>query len=124
LAKKYAKEIQQERERLRKVVEVAQDAKVSEIAQKDIMSKADRMEFLTKTAKGEIKVKKPFVVSGKIMEYPSEPDHSDRLKAIAELNKMEGDYAPTKTDITSKGEAINSDPFKMIRENSGITDKK
>ena len=104
LCKKYAIEIQQERERLKKVVEVAQDKKVAEIAQKDIMSKAERMELLTKIAKGEIKVKRPFVIGGKIMEYPSEPDHNDRIKAAAELSKMEGDYAPTKQEVNHSGE--------------------
>lgn len=106
LAKKYAKEIQQERERLRKVVEVAQDKKVAEIAQKDIMSKVERLEYLTKIAKGEVKIKKPFVIAGKIMEYPSEPDHSDRMKAISELNKMEGDYSPIKTEIKTTSPII------------------
>lgn len=103
LAKKYANEIQQERERTRKVIEAAQDSKVAEIAKKDIMSKADRMEFLTKVANGEVKVKRPFVIGGKIMEYPSEPDHTERMKAIAELNKMEGDYAPTKNETNITG---------------------
>jgi hypothetical protein len=57
------------------------------------------MEMLSKIAKGEVKIKKPFVIAGKIMEYPSEPDHNDRTKAIAELNKMDGSYAATKTDL-------------------------
>jgi hypothetical protein len=47
---------------------------------------------LSKIANGEVKVKKPFVIGGKIMEYPSEPDHNDKIKAIAELNKMDGSY--------------------------------
>ena len=48
----------------------------------------------------------------------------DKLRALENICKHISFYAPTKTDITSKGEAINTDPFKMIRENSGITDKK
>ena len=44
----------------------------------------------------EVKTKQPFVVGGKIMEYPAEPSLTDKLKALAELNKMDGDYAPTK----------------------------
>ena len=67
-----------------------------------VMSKRERLEYLTQIAKGEIKVKKPFVIGGKIMEYPSEPDFSDRKNAIAELNKMEGDYAPQKVAQTDK----------------------
>lgn len=64
----------------------------------NIMSANDRKVYLTKVLNGEIKIKKPFAIGGKIMEYPSEPDHADRLKALAELNKMEGEYAPTKTE--------------------------
>ena len=108
LAKKYALLINEERERLRKVVEAANDSKVSEIAQMNIMGKAERMELLTKMAKGELKIKTPFVIAGKIMEYPAEPTASDRRAAIAELNKMAGDYAPAKQDITTNGKEIRS----------------
>jgi hypothetical protein len=100
LAKKYALLINEERERLRKVVEAANDSKVSEIAQMNIMGKAERMELLTKMAKGELKIKTPFVIAGKIMEYPAEPTASDRRAAIAELNKMAGDYAPAQLNTT------------------------
>lgn len=104
LAKKYALLINEERERLRKVVEAANDSKVSEIAQMNIMGKAERMELLTKMAKGELKIKTPFVIAGKIMEYPAEPTASDRRAAIAELNKMAGDYAPAKSEVKVVGE--------------------
>ena len=67
-----------------------------------IMTANERKEWLTKLINGEMKAKRPFVIGGKIMEYPSEPDHADRLKAIAELNKMDGDYAPAKVDLTGK----------------------
>ena len=100
LAKKYAVLINEERERLRKVVEAANDSKVSEIAQMNIMGKAERMELLTKMAKGQLKIKTPVVIAGKIMEYPAEPTASDRRAAIAELNKMSGDYAPAKSVVT------------------------
>lgn len=110
LAKKYAELIAQERERLRKVVEAANDSKVSEIAQKRIMSAAERMEWLTKLVDGTIKAKRPFVVGGKIMEYPEEPSHSDRVKALAELNKMDGSYAPTQVNQQNTG------IIKVIRE--------
>jgi hypothetical protein len=60
---------------------------------------AERIDLLAKIATGEIKIKKPFVISGKIMEYPAEPDHNDRTKAIAELNKMDGSYAAQKLEV-------------------------
>jgi hypothetical protein len=37
------------------------------------------------------------------LEYPSEPDHTDIKNAIAELNKMQGDYAPTKINQENTG---------------------
>lgn len=100
LAKKYANEINQERERLKKVVEAAQYGKVSDIAEKRIMDSVERMEWLSKLADGSIKAVRPIVVGGELVEYSEEPSHSDRIKAIAELNKMDGSYAPTKTEST------------------------
>lgn len=100
LAKKYSNEIQIERERVGKVIEAAKDKLASDIAIMNIMSKTERMEYLSKMARGEVKVKKPFVIAGKIMEYPADPDHAERRAAIAELNKMAGDYAATKTETT------------------------
>ena len=102
LAKKYADLIAKERDILKAIVEDAKNKTVAEIAQMNIMTSAERMEFLTKMAKGEVKVKQPFVIGGKIMEYPSEPTFAERRAAIAELNKMDGSYAPmqTKADIT------------------------
>ena len=108
LAKRYAAQIQTERERVGKVIEAAKDKLASDIAVKNIMSKTKRMEYLSKMARGEVKVKKPFVIAGKIMEYPADPDHSERRAAIAELNKMAGDYAATKQDITTNGKEIRS----------------
>lgn len=71
-----------------------------EARKKAIMTSDERKELLTKIANGELKIKKPFVIAGKIMEYSSEPDHADRMKAAAELNRMEGDYAPAKVLTT------------------------
>lgn len=104
LAKRYAKEIQEHKQLVRDAINNATSTAITEMAEKNILSTAERMEMLSKIAKGEVKIKKPFVIAGKIMEYPSEPDHNDRTKAIAELNKMDGSYAATKTDITVKQE--------------------
>jgi hypothetical protein len=108
LAKKYANLIAEQRDNLKKVVEEAQKDKVAEIAQMNILTSAQRMEILSNIAQGKLKVKKPFVIGGKVLEYPSEPDHTDIKNAIAELNKMQGDYAPTKQDITTKGKEIRT----------------
>jgi hypothetical protein len=74
--------------------------KAKEEEKNNILTAEQKKEILRKIALGEIKVKKPFVIAGKIMEYPAEPDHTDRKNAIAELNKMEGDYAAQKQDVT------------------------
>lgn len=83
-------------------------AKEVEARKSAIMTSIERQELLTLIVRGEIKAKRPFVIGGKIMEYPEEPNHSDRIKALAELNKMGGDYAPSKTDITSDGKPIQA----------------
>jgi hypothetical protein len=102
LAKKYAKEIETEKNKAAAIVEAATIEAIAETAKNGIKSLAERMELLSQIMDGKIKIKKPFVIAGKIMEYPSEPDHNDRIKAIAELNKMDGSYAPTKqqTELT------------------------
>jgi hypothetical protein len=108
LAKRYAKEIQEHKQLVKQAINNATSTAITEMAEKNILSTAERMEMLSKIAKGEVKIKKPFVIAGKIMEYPSEPDHNDRTKAIAELNKMDGSYAATKTDLTTNGKEIRS----------------
>lgn len=73
---------------------------------KAILSKHERQEILTQIAKGEIPLVKHIVCDGVIHEVDVVPAWADRRAAIAELNKMEGDYAPVKKDITSGGEPI------------------
>lgn len=80
--------------------------KIDELESK-IMTAVERKIWLTKMVSGEIKAKKPFVIAGKIMEYQEDPNHSDRVRALAELNKMDGDYAPVKQDINITGTKIS-----------------
>lgn len=75
-------------------------------ALKRILSKDERMEILTQIAKGEIPLVKHIVCDGIIQEREVVPSWKDRRDAVAELNKMEGDYAPIKKDITSGGEPL------------------
>lgn len=72
---------------------------------KAILSKHERQELLSKLATGEIRSWREVVTeSGVIkLEYYSA---SEAKQNIAELNKMDGDYAPVKKDITSGGEPI------------------
>jgi hypothetical protein len=90
---------------IKKELEAIDKAAAIEARKKAIMTADERKEYLTKIINGEVKFKKPFFVKGKIMEYPAEPDVADRMKAISELNKMEGDYA--ETAIRLKGDALS-----------------
>lgn len=72
-----------------------------EAAKGAIMSKAERQSILTQIARGELSVKKSIAIGGIGIEVVNVyPDFSDIKSAVAELNKMEGDYAPTKTALT------------------------
>lgn len=110
LAKKYAVEIQKAKNKAAAIVEAATNKAIAQTAKNGIKSTAERMALLSDIMEGKIKIKKPFVIAGKIMEYPSEPDHNDRIKAIAELNKMDGSYAPTKTAQTN----VNGEDAKIF----------
>ena len=63
-------------------------------------------------------------VEGKMFSLIENEDVASTLFYLKTKGKKRGYIERSETDITSKGEAINTDPFKMIRENSGITDKK
>ena len=67
-----------------------------------IMSVIERKERLTEIAKEEI------------LNNQGIPMRQSNIFAIAELNKMEGVYAPTKTDITSGGKRILPTPVFQI----------
>lgn len=99
LAKKYAVLIEQEKEKLKSILDQARNNTVAQIAEMQIMTVAERMEVLSKIARGEIPLKKPMVCDGLIHEIDVVPDWMDRKNAIAELNKMDGSYAPAKQDV-------------------------
>ena len=71
-----------------------------------IMDKEERMEVLTKIARGQLTYHKEVATKDGPVEIIAKPDFVDRKAAIAELNKMDGDYAPVKKDITSNGAPI------------------
>lgn len=85
-----------------KLVDIDTQAAI-DARKKEIVAIEERKELLSNIATGKIKVKRPFVIGGKIMEYPEEPSHSDRIKALAELNKMDGSYQPQKIDAEISG---------------------
>ena len=101
LAKKYANEIQQERERTRKVIEEAHDIKDVQNALNKVLTQAQVDAELSEIITGNGVVEKIVVVAGKIQVIKScKPDHADKLRAIDIYNKRFGSNAPTKTDTT------------------------
>jgi len=80
--------------------EKAMTMQIHENAASDVkhayLSKIERLELLSKIATGQITVKKTFFYEGQVIEHECYPDHADRIKAIAEMNKMDGSYTPEK----------------------------
>ena len=68
---------------------------------KAILNKDERMEILTRIASGEITMKKEVATRLGIEILNVEPDFSERRAAIAEINKMDGEYMPQKKEISS-----------------------
>lgn len=83
---------------------------------KAILSKHERQELLSKLATGEIKSWREVITERGVvtLEYYSA---SEAKQNIAELNKMDGDYAPVKKDITSGGEKLAAPTFEIILDN-------
>lgn len=94
-------------------------AKKVEAIELDIMSAIERKHILTQIARGQIPLKKPMVVDKVIQEVEVVPDWMDRKLAIAELNKMDGEYAPIKNS------SVNPDgtPIEPIKEQTIIVYK-
>jgi hypothetical protein len=89
-----------------------------------IMGKLERMEILSQIARGEIPLTKPMVVGGgmysQIELVPVVPSWQDRKVAIAELNKMDGEYAPIRKDITTGGEQLPAPVFNIILDDGEL----
>lgn len=102
----------------------AQEVRVEAIknrAENAIMSKEERMELLTKIARGEIEFLKEVPSKFGPQEITARPDFNERRAAMQELNKMEGDYAPLKKDITTNGESIAPPPiFNIVLEDGEL----
>jgi len=67
---------------------------------KAILNKDERMEILTKIASGEITMIKEVAGRQGIELLNVTPDFAERRAAIAELNKMDGEYAPQRKELT------------------------
>jgi hypothetical protein len=65
-----------------------------------ILTVLERKAYLTQIVKGEVEVPLPMQIRGEVITVPTKANVRERIVAIAELNKMEGDYAATKAEIT------------------------
>ena len=107
-------EIQAELMRREEILEKVVTQKAGRKAQKEVgevMTKLERMSYLTKIVKGELLIRRDrFFFDGKRGEVVSQqveelPGHKDRIAAINELNKMDGSHQ-TNIDITSGGKSL------------------
>ena len=80
----------------------------------EIMDKNERMRVLTQMANGTLQVQRNVVTKDGVLTVLALPDYADRKAAIAELNKMDGEYAPVRKDITSGGEKLPPVNFQII----------
>lgn len=80
---------------LSKLADESIDIEVTK-AKKGILSKIEKQKILSDIAKG-------------IKSSKKDPDYTygDKIKAIAELNKMDGDYAPNKTEHSGNITTLN-----------------
>jgi len=67
-----------------------------------ILTVLDRQEILAKIALGELEIEQEVATATGVHTVKNKPNFNDRKAAIAELNKMDGSYAPAKTETTLK----------------------
>jgi len=106
-----------------KAKEAVNEVKVEAIknrASKGFLSREERIEILSQIARGDISYKMEVVTKIGIQKIKAWPSFSDRKGAVSEINKMEGDYAPIKKDITSGGEAIAAPVFNIVMDNGEL----
>lgn len=101
---------QEATERTKKALEGVRIAEEKKALKKAIMGKHERMEILTKIARQELLFEKEVPSKGGAMLLNAIPDYTDIKAAIAELNKMDGEYAPIRKDITTEDKS----PKKII----------
>lgn len=102
LAKKYANEIESARKVNSEIAEAAKVKAITDNVTAQILSASQRMDYLTGVINGKKTIPKIIVVDGSSVEIQVQANHIERIKAIAELNKMDGSYAPAKINITDK----------------------
>jgi phage terminase small subunit len=95
--KSYISELQLEN---KKIIAMANEKASQQIANGSIADAAERMQMLTKILRGELSIEEEVTTPSGIVTLIVKPSFGERRAAIAELNKMGGDYAPAKTETT------------------------
>lgn len=105
------KEIARLRNMARKIVEKARQHAENKVQITNVMDRLERMQVLSQIGRGEIPLKKYIVCDGEIQEKDVVPEWMDRRAAIAELNKMDGNYAPEKSEVNLVQQLLTNDPL-------------
>jgi len=71
-----------------------------------IIDKFERMQILSAMADGSLQVPRNVVTREGVITLEAFPDYTDRKAAIAELNKMDGEYAPIKKETKHSGDMV------------------
>lgn len=69
-----------------------------------IMAKEERMLILSQIARAELQLPREVLSADGIQTLNVVPDYTERKAAIAELNKMDGEYAPIKKENKHSGD--------------------
>ena len=107
---KYISELQAEN---KKIVDLANQKAADVIVEGSIANANERMIYLSKLLRGEITITQVTASGGKLVEVSEVTIFSERIKAIAELNKMVGDYAPTQVRQEVKIEDANKTKIRL-----------
>jgi hypothetical protein len=93
-----------ESERIKQEAEKGIEKDIEALKSK-IMTPVERLVTLSEIARGEKEIETVFFDKGVPKKIKSKPNFNDIKGAIAELNKMGGDYAPQKIDVKT-GEPV------------------
>jgi len=100
--KKYAIALQEWQELRKKADAIQIQENATDVLKLAVMSKNERLELLTKIALGELEYEETTDnPQFGLTIFKRKPTPTERMKAIAEMNKMEGDYAAEKLEIKS-----------------------
>lgn len=75
-----------------------------------ILTALERQEILAQIALGTLEIEQEVATNTGVKLVRLKPDFNERKGAIAELNKMDGSYAPAKSEVENKG------AIRVIRE--------